>query len=164
MNRLSLVLIELRREDLGGLAFRSGTTFYDFVVDGKSVREMLRTPNIGVLSRRRPSEGFARQLLGETSDPELEGHAMIYGCRECLDVWCGGQAVSISLADNRVRWSVLKNFRMEGDPPPGETEGIRFERPRVGPFEFDATEYRAVFAPFLESPSVDRPPPNTEAN
>ena len=109
MNDFALAPVSLAREELGGGA-RSAVEFFDFIVDGTSLRDQLRTPNIGVLSGKYPSVEFARRLVRGDIDPLLDGLSAIYGCRECLDTLCGGQATTVEIIGDRVRWSEIQTY------------------------------------------------------
>ncbi len=148
MNILALALVEFPREELGESTYRSAYAFYDFIVDGESLRETLRTLDIGVLSPAWPSVAFARGLLNEEMDPLLDGRATIYGCRECLDILCGGISVVVSSVGDRIMWSDISRYDMDWGNAAAPTEAMNYTPKAVGPFEFDASEYRALIAPF----------------
>jgi len=141
---LTLSCVSLPEERVAERARRIAVAFFDFVIDGIPLRSELRTADIGVLSDNWDSGELARQFAGETSvDARLGGRALVYGCRECLDVDCGGIAVKIVGLGDRVRWNVLEQFWMDH-----EQGCFVFESTDVGPFEFDSTQYLSVLERF----------------
>ncbi|HET9392263.1 MAG TPA: hypothetical protein VFO29_01885 [Candidatus Rubrimentiphilum sp.] len=124
---------------------RSAKDFFDFVIDGISLREVLKTDDVAVLSDQWDSSDFARQLLSEASgDQRLEGRAQIYGCRECLDIECGGIAVSVTRVGDRVRWETFAKFW-----PDYEYDRFTFEPVLAGRYEFDLSQYRGTLQRFI---------------
>ena len=149
MNDFALARVSLAREEGSG-GSRSAVEFFDFIVDGASLRDQLRTPNIGVLSDKCPSVEFARRLVQEDADPLLDGLSAIYGCRECLDTLCGGQATTVEIVGDRVHWSEIQAYSIDlsvDDP----TKQLNLRATRVGPFEFDRAQYEGAIEPFLSS-------------
>jgi hypothetical protein len=140
----SLALVALAQE-VSEASSRRGVSFYEYVVDGSPLRDLIRTNDVGVLSDDWGSDGLARQLLVENPfDERLEGRALIYGCRECLDIDCGGIAARISRFEDRIRWDVIERYWVDD-----EEDRLVFRPTNVGPFEFDLAQYRAALEPFL---------------
>ena len=119
-------VLELREED----------GVFDFVVDGVSLRPLLRTDNTSTLRPWDRPQGFARELVD--GDGSLEGRVPIYACRKCwvkLDTWDGGHAVRIGRSNERIIWHEIEEF--------GNSVGDTFE--------FELEQYRTVLEPFLSS-------------
>ena len=134
------------RTELTGGSFKSAARFSDFVADGVSLCQALRTDDVGVLTDDWSSEGSARQLLlGAPADPRLGGRIPIYGCRECLDIDCGGVAVAISLLDDKIRWARLERFWIDH-----ENDRVEFKGSQIGPFQFESARYRTMLDPFMK--------------
>ena len=132
VSTLELAVVSLPRTELGGGSFKSAAKFFDFVVDGVSLRQALKTDDVGVLTDDW-SEGFARQLvLGAAADPRLGGRIPIYGCRECLDIDCGGVAVAIALLGDKIRWARPERFWIDH-----ATDRVEFKASQIGPFQFE---------------------------
>ncbi len=109
------------------------------------MRQLLRTDNVGVLSERWDSKGFARQLLlKEAAESRLEGRALIYGCRECLDLDCGGIAAKVMRVGKRIRWESLERYWVDH-----EQDRFVFKPIDVDPMEFDFDQYCSTLEPFL---------------
>jgi hypothetical protein len=147
VNDFALTHVSLPREEASG---RSAADFFDFIIDGKSLRDRLRSANVGVLSHAYPSPDLARHLRLEGTDPLLAGLTLLYGCRQCLDTLCGGQAVKIDIVDGRVRWSEIQSYWIDLTAHESAEE-LQLRGTRVGPFEFDLNQYREALAPFLSS-------------
>jgi len=154
-NALTLSPVFLPEENLSVGGRQKARAFFDFVVDGRSLREMLRTPNIGVLSDDWDSRTAARELVlaepvdGGAVDPEFIGHVLIYACRECGDVWCGGVAAKITRSGGRIRWAEISNYWINWGSAES-AEHFVFDPADVGPFDFDFEQYRSTLKPFLD--------------
>lgn len=141
-----LAAVSLPKEYLGSGAYCSAARFYDFMIDGMSLRATLGTPNVGVISDDWDSSDLARQLIGEmTIDQRLEGRSLIYGCRECLDVDCGGITVKVSRTGATVQWKDFEEFWSDPDG------GLVFAPIDATLYRFDAKEYRAALERFISS-------------
>ncbi|HEY8322038.1 MAG TPA: hypothetical protein VIG46_09655 [Candidatus Baltobacteraceae bacterium] len=129
------------------LELRESDGVFDFVVDGVSLRSLLRTDNTSTLRRWDRPEGFARELVD--GDGSLEGRVPIYACRECrvkLDTWDGGHAVRIGRSDGRIIWHEIEEF---GNSVGDDGEQLDFTPTGIGPFEFDPAQYRAPLEPLM---------------
>jgi hypothetical protein len=146
VSTLAFAPVSLPKEGLSGNLSRSAATFFDFVIDGVPLRPVLRTDDIGVLSDAWDSDLLARHLLLDASiDDRLENRALIYGCRECLDINCGGITAEISKSVDRIRWERID--RLSIDWIAGCD--LEFEPIDAGPFTFDLAQYRTALQPFL---------------
>ena len=146
VSTLELVAVSLPRTELAGGSFSSAARFFDFVVDGVSLRQALRTDDVSVLTDDGSSESFARQLVqGAPADPRLGGRIPIYGCRECLDIDCGGVAVAITLLGGKIRWARPERFWIDN-----ENDRVEFKASQIGPFQFEFEHYRTILDPFLK--------------
>jgi hypothetical protein len=143
---LSLLRVSLPREELSGQAHLSARNFFDFFVDGVSLRSTVAREDISVISDDWDARGWAIQLLpGADRDQRLQGRAQIYGCRECSDIECGGVAVKIEQSGDSVRWAGFVRFR-----PDFIGETFIFEHIEAEPLEFDLSQYRSALELFLE--------------
>jgi hypothetical protein len=144
LSTLELTAVSLPKEQLSEHSFRSAISFFDFVVDGSSLRERLRTENVGVLSKDWDSATFVRQLLlEEPGEDRLDGRRLVYACRECLDVECGGVAATITRVAAHIRWD-LEGYWID------HADGrLMLEPTTIGPIEFDASQYRSILESFL---------------
>jgi len=134
-----------------GFTYSSPAAFYDFVIDGTSLRQLLETNDIGVLSDRRSGAEVARELLLERpSDEQLGGRVQIYGCRECLDIWCGGIAAVVTRQRHSVRWECIERFQVDySDNGEGFVADFVFVPIGSASYEFDLEQYRTTLARFL---------------
>jgi len=140
--------VNLPKEQLSGGSFRSAVSFFDFIVDGSSLRELLHTENVGVLSKDWDSRPFAQQLLlKEPGFPRLEGRRLIYGCRECLDVDCGGIAATITRVGDLIRWELQEYWIDHAE------NRLMLEPTAIGPLEFEASQYQSTLDSFLADAS-----------
>lgn len=133
-------------------ASRSAADFYDYAIDGVPLRDRLKTAHIGVLSHSKNSSlGFARALLLETEGPrQLDGRVQLYGCRECLDIYCGGIATTVTRRGDTVCWEKIERFLVDYETV-GDLAHPRFvfESIDAGPYEFDSGQYEKAFAQFI---------------
>jgi hypothetical protein len=144
ISTFGLTPISLPRVQLSENSYKSAAEFFDFVIDGSALLPTLKTHDIGVLSHDWNGAELARQLLLEApSDPRLKGGTLIYGCRECLDVACGGIAVKIARVNGHITWSPLERYWFDA----GHDE-VLFKSTKIGPFEFDFAQYKTALEGF----------------
>jgi hypothetical protein len=131
---------------------RSASDFYEYVIDGMPLRVQLRTADVGVIAGFQAPNDYNRYLarhllpgLEEALDPRLDDRAILYGCRECLDIECGGIAASISQIGDGIRWDKFVSFGRLYDAD----DNWILEPIDIGPFEFDLEEYRSILSPFV---------------
>jgi hypothetical protein len=102
-------------------------------------------PTFGILSDDWDSKTAARQLILDESvkpeavDPEFDGSVLIYACRECGDVWCGGIAARITRLDDRIRWTEISKYWIDYGAANDGAENDQhfvFEATGIGPFDF----------------------------
>ena len=115
--------------------------YLDFVVDGRSLQDALREPDlIGCLGWWVPqAEAEHRQRLTGVAAPDsATGRVSLYVCPECGDLACGAVTARITCPPGEIVWS---DFCFEGqyeiDPAP---------IPDVGPYRFDEAQYRQALA------------------
>jgi hypothetical protein len=147
---LALTSVSLPHEEVPPVGYRSAVTFLDYVIDGVPIRSLLGIEEVGVLSKDWDSKDFARRLvLDESTNPDLgaralDGRAIVYGCRECLSVDCGGVAVKVTQVGNRIRWGEFEEFSTDW-----ERCCLAFTPMGGGGYEFDVAQYRSMLEPFL---------------
>jgi len=151
VNAFGLSPISVPREELPGGLYRSARSFYDYVIDAVEMRSMLPSADSGVLGDRWDSTTFARQLIADVAgDSRLGGRTQIYGCGECLDIYCGGIAAVIVRRGDRIEWSRIERFDMQyRDAGEHVVAELAFTTLALGPYEFDFDEYRMSLARFL---------------
>ena len=128
-----------------GGAAKARLDYLDFVVDGSSLLDRLPpVGSVGVLGWMLPeyeADAVAQLLLRQP--PEMPGGRVpLYVCPQCGDLGCGAVTAEIEETEDAFVWSDLArevNYHYE----PGD-DGILERYEGVGPFAFDAAEYRSV--------------------
>lgn len=119
-------------------------TSVDFRVDDESLLRLLARAGapsdvVGVIEIGRTDSnlGAAARLVGDAAPDTDEGRVLLYVCGECGDLGCGAIGARVTVGNGQIVWSdfALENGYEASTPIGG-----------VGPFEFDAAEYRAVVA------------------
>lgn len=112
--------------------------YLDFVVDGRSLRDLLDTGDfigcLGWLSPRADEE-FVQILLRKKPSPLATGRAMLYVCPECGDIGCGALTVKVEKTPDHFVWSEF-GFENGYIRSPEESKYVK-----IGPFCFNKTEY-----------------------
>lgn len=87
-----------------------GPEFYDFLVSGKSLYDLLRGTHSGCLWKGTSlAETVAK--LTHTAAPDFPPNKVaIYVCSECGDINCGGKSVAIERNNGEVSWSGFEAF------------------------------------------------------
>ncbi len=157
VSRFALDRVSLPMADLGEGFRQSAASFHDYIIDGESLRLRLKIDDISVLyvspenhhhENHRWQRDVTRSLLPgakEARDPRLGDRSQIFGCRECLDIECGGIAVSIARVADRVRWDDFVSFGRVYD---AEHNWI-LEPITIGPYEFSRAQYEAAIKAVL---------------
>lgn len=131
-------------------SFKIERNFWDFIVDGISLRSNWRAPDsfgivadvIGVLGwgAAESEVGAVAKLLREAEPDYPPNRIALYVCPECGDLGCGAVTVAINREEEAVSWS---DFRWEvnwyADHPDESTVGLK-----VGPFRFAFDAYVEV--------------------
>lgn len=129
-------------------SYRSERHFLDFAVDGESLWEKLRKPDmVSVLcfeyAAGNPGEcvkAVNRLLLTEKAD-HPEDRRSLFVCSECGDLGCGAISSLMVRAGETVIW---KDFGLQNNYD-NNVELSSYQG--IGPFAFDATAYeRALLA------------------
>lgn len=113
---------------------------YDFLVDGRSLAELLGATQrdlVGRLDRdnRDWNAQSVRVLTGDAEPDFGDDRVMLFVCPECADLGCGAITAALHLERDTISWS---DFRHENDYD--ESMTTRFEN--VGPFTFSTRSYR----------------------
>jgi hypothetical protein len=140
---LQLTLVHRAGGSSGGATWRDRWT-YDFVVDGRSLADLLGATARGLVGRldRDDREGNAhgvRVLTGEAAPDFRADRVMLFVCSECDDLGCGAITAALRLDGDRFSWS---DFKHENNYDPLMTTNF----PDVGPFTFAAGAYRRALA------------------
>lgn len=121
--------------------------FMDFVVDGHPLLHQLADLDaVSPLASDVPPAIFThhvRRLLLEAAPPLPDGRYVLYGCPECEGLECGAVTVVIEREGRDIVW---RDFAWQ------TTETADRERDGyhgIGPFRFDADEYRAELTRLL---------------
>ncbi|CAM5674119.1 oxidoreductase [Streptomyces spiroverticillatus] len=127
--------------------------FMDFVVDGHPLLHQLSDLDaVSPLASDVPPAIFVthvRRLLLEAAPPLPDNRYVIYGCPECEGLECGAVTAVIEQQDTDIVW---RDFAWQ------TTETLDFDRDGyhgIGPFRFDAAQYRAELSRLL--PPEDAP-------
>jgi hypothetical protein len=133
-----------RGEKLSSGAFRTERRFFDFVIDGLSLRDTIACEYdlASVLWINAPvptaiAQSIRRLLLIDPGDLP-DGRVALYTCPECGDLGCGGITVDIKLSEGAVVWS---KFGYQNDYD-NDLYIDAFQQ--YGPFQFDLNRYRAL--------------------
>jgi hypothetical protein len=116
--------------------------YLDFVVDGKSLRDMLEPGDlVGCLGWLRPEaeEGFIGSLLLKQPSDLGSGRVMLYICPECGDISCGAITARVEKTGEHFVW---RDFGYENDYDESLPDLAEYKR--IGPFRFNKTEYWQV--------------------
>ena len=131
--------LELKRNRRKVAAGQTGRDYFDFIVNGKSLIEILEPSDlIGCLGWGRPEiekHTIAQLLAKELPEPE-SGRVPIYICPECGDLGCGAVTARICEEAESYIWS---DFAFENN-----YEGTVELYSEIGPFSFDKDAYSKV--------------------
>ena len=144
MNSLNYEIRKRPFEELGDGACRNERIYFDFKVSDSYLSEKLRTKNydmIGAIcksnNKKYELSKISEFLLEKESELE-SGRIIIYGCAECLDIYCGAITAQIESKDDTIVWH---SFGYENG-----FEEIEFEKYKeIGPFKFDKKQYKKKF-------------------
>lgn len=133
--------IRLERAIRRGGAGQTERTFLDICVDGRSLVEEVRTAGHDLMTplgcgwTELHTEAVDRLLLRRRPDLPSDRVAL-FVCPECADLDCGAIGMKIERKGESVAW---RAFAWVGSLGRART------LPNIGPFEFDWTEYVAIF-------------------
>ena len=131
-------------EDLGDGACQNERIYFDFKISESYLSDLLNTMKydmIGAISKSNNKE-YEHSKIKEfilENEPELEsGRIIIYGCAECLDIYCGAITAQIEAKNDIIVWH---SFGYENG-----FEDIEFEKYKeIGPFNFEKNQYKKIF-------------------
>lgn len=130
--------LELSPKVRGGESGKTRREYLDFVVDGKSIGELVGG-DLSCLGGT-PEENektLQRLLLEEPGELPDKHRRMLYVCGECGDIGCGATTLQIDIDGDLVTWS---NFAYENNYQEIDFEGYE----EIGPIVFRLEEYRNV--------------------
>jgi hypothetical protein len=132
------------------LAVKTPRQFLDFVVDGRSLFDVVRERYdfigcLGWLDAEYDDEAAAALLLDKAG--EFEGRVGLYICPECADANCGAVTAVIEHDGDGIIWRDLAatypNFTIEGEPEPESAWNLaRDAFADLKPMRFPRTAYR----------------------
>ncbi|WP_433540903.1 hypothetical protein ACQP10_03930 [Streptosporangium sandarakinum] len=128
--------------------YRSECHFLDFVVDGRSLLEIVAERNPGNadmasalwLAPALEDDDAVGWMLGRCASPLDDGRVPLYVCPECGDLGCGALTAVVEVFSDQVVWRDLgwqTDYRDEVDY--GDFIGL-------GPFVFDRVQYEAALS------------------
>lgn len=133
--------LELIRKVRGGQVGKTRREYLDFVVDGRSISEILEDDDsvsgIGWMTPAENEIAARKLLLEEPGELPDERRRILYGCGECCDISCGAVTMQIDIDGDLVTWS---NFAYENNYEEIDFEGYE----GIGPFVFRLEEYSKV--------------------
>jgi hypothetical protein len=150
---LSVLNSELARRpyrDLGGGSHQSARRYADFVVDGRSLGQSMKSAGYDLVSvftaeweNSYLEEAKQRLLLQRDSDFP-NGRRALYVCGECGDLGCGAVSIIVEFHNESVVW---RNFGYENT----WEEIVRVEKLQsIGPFRFPLEGYRKAIQGAVE--------------
>ncbi|MER6943844.1 hypothetical protein ABT294_07455 [Nonomuraea sp. NPDC000554] len=128
--------------------YRSECRFLDFVIDGRSLLDLVAERDPGnadmasVLWLVTALDGGddVRRLLGQRESPLDDGRMPLYVCPECGDLGCGALTAVVEFSSGRVVWRDL-GWQTDYD------DGVDYEDfAGIRPFVFERARYEAVLA------------------
>jgi hypothetical protein len=129
--------IELKRAKRSGGGGQTEREYLDFMIDGVSLRETLKTTNITSLGWLPPpwAERSVLRLLGKEPPDFPDNRQSLYVCAECADPGCGAISVVVERQGDEIVW---RDFGYQNN----YDEAIDLESYKdVGPFRFNASAY-----------------------
>ena len=140
--------LELKLKKRAGGGGATEREYYDFVINGKSIAEMIDVDDkIGVLIEgevfEKEKKKFVDQLLLKFKSDLESNRIPLYVCPECADVLEGTITINISEDETSVMWSDFAYEHHYGEE--------MFEKYDIGPFRFDKIEYFNLLKKFIEN-------------
>jgi len=147
---LSSALAHRPYRDMGGRTYQSVRRYVDFVVDGRSLGQSMKTAGYDLVSvftaeweNSCLEEAKQRLLLQRDSDFPGDRRSL-YVCGECGDLGCGAVSIIVEFQDESVIW---RNFGYENT----WEEIVHFEKLQdIGPFRFPLVSYRKAIEGAVE--------------
>ena len=138
--------IELKRAKRSGGGGQTEREYLDFMIDGVSLREMLKTTNITSLGWLRSpwAERSVSRLLGKEPPDFADNRQSLYVCGECADLGCGAISVVIERTGDEIVW---RDFGYQNNYD--ETVDLEAYED-VGPFRFGASVYEQALRGVLK--------------
>jgi len=147
---LSFTVAHRPGENLRGGAFKTARTFLDFVVDGRSLGELIKARKRDIVSfliadfaESETARGVRRLLLQEPADLP-NNRRSLYICPECGDLGCGAVTVEVIDTGDSFRWQRFGYENTWED----KLDFSCFEN--VGPFAFEKSSYQLELNMALE--------------
>jgi hypothetical protein len=140
--------LELVWRTRSGVSGRTRREYLDFVIDGKSLQDLLDPGEmIGCLGWQSSTEEqvLIDQLLLKRPSPIGDDRVPIYICPECGQLDCGAVTVQIQKSKSGIVWSNL-GFQKDN------SVAVSFDRAyaSIAGYTFDKSEYWTTFSTRLE--------------
>jgi hypothetical protein len=127
---------------MGGGAYQSARRYVDFIVDGISLNQAMKSAGYDLVSvfteewKNSFREEAKQRLLLQRDSDFPNGRRALYVCGECGDLGCGAVSIIVEFQNESVIW---RNFGYENT----WEEIVRVEKLRdIGPFRFPLASYR----------------------
>jgi hypothetical protein len=139
----TLELKPAKREGGGG---KTGRTYHDFFINGRSIREMIDVGDtIGIFGEGARLKEWNKRIASQfllKSKSELEsGRVPLYICPECGDLLEGTITVAIVEDKESFIWSDFGYECYYGEKI--------LEKYKIGPFRFNKIEYNNLLSQFI---------------
>jgi hypothetical protein len=131
--------LELAWRTRNGGGGRTRRDYLDFIVNGKSLHDLLGTgDNIGCLGwlPLHVEQVILEQLKTERLSELGNDHYSIFICAECGDIGCGALTVQIEKTEDGFVW---KNFGYQNNYDESMSDFESYET--IGPFHFKSPQY-----------------------
>jgi hypothetical protein len=131
----------LRKGSQDGGIFIAERAFFDFVIDGQSLLEMIEGDYTSCFVRGFAQHGDAARA--SLLNPNTNGRVSIYICPECGDISCGAILTRVLEQDGYVVWDRLA---WDNEICDAVYDGSResFAAKELGPFRFELAAYEAA--------------------
>lgn len=144
--------LELQWRDRAGVNGRTARCYIDFVVDGKSLFQLIQADLIGRLGWLSPTaeqESIFRLLLKLPPDLKNERY-LLYICPECGDISCGAVTIAIEETPEYFIW---RDFGYENDYEDSIHSLEQFSS--ISAFYFEKHQYQQVFQTYARQTQVE---------
>lgn len=119
--------------------------FLDFHIDGRSLLEILGSPDAVTLMGWIPhtlQQNELNKLLLLTPSELVEDRRELYVCPECGDLGCGAVTAVVTRRGDHILWTDFAYYIPWSDD--GEPQIQREDYEDIGPYAFDAEVYAAT--------------------
>jgi hypothetical protein len=143
INELNYNVVKKHEEKIGGNIIKHGVKTIDFIIDGKSLFEILIRNYDGHndymccfgKGLKKINENSKNKLLFKTQPETENGRYLIYFCPECADIGCGAFCCKIKKENGIYKWN---DFAYEK----GDEEVFLINN--IGTFNFNENYYEEL--------------------